>query len=251
MWVGTGDRLPRLIRAVSLDDPNRLRHNVVLSDWKIDMPMRPDVFTSLNIAGTQRMDSAEPHAVGTTGIQATPKDRPLTLHTFAAKYWGTRETPVAGSPYTNYYGGIVQTPLGGAGTYYQSPDGYGYYSPPFYGYSAPATAGYYGAQCEDCGSEWPTEGAAVDTGSAAFDISLATSGWYNAGEAPDYNLAAGTPTPGQPTYIPGQIVTKLPVGCAAPYTRGAAFYLCGNTWFSGVYGSGGELYYRVISVPGY
>ncbi len=110
---------------------------------------------------------------------------------------------------------------------------------------------YPGAQCVDCVSGWPTEGAAVDTAGASFDISLSTSGWYDAGVAPDYNLAPGTSTPGQPTYVPGQIVTRLPVGCAAPYTRGAAFYLCGDTWFSGVYGSGGELYYRVISVPGY
>jgi hypothetical protein len=50
------------------------------------------------------------------------------------------------------------------------------------------------------------------------------------------------------TYEPGQIVTTLPVGCAA-YTRGAAFYLCGSTWFSGVYGPNGELYFRVISAP--
>jgi hypothetical protein len=92
-------------------------------------------------------------------------------------------------------------------------------------------------------SEWPTEGAAVDTAGASFDLSLSTSSWYDAGVAIGYNQTIAA------TYLPGQLVTTLPVGCAAPYTRGAAFYLCGNTWFSAVYGANGALYYRAISVP--
>jgi hypothetical protein len=180
-------------------------------------------------------------------MQRPAEVRPLAIHTFSAKYWGASTPSDSVTPNTSYYGG----PAYRAPTYYQSPDGWGYYSPANYGYYPQAAAGYPGVQCDDCVSEWPTEGGAVDTTAASFDLSLATSGWYNAGVVPDYNLGAGTPTPGQPTYIPGQIVTRLPVGCAAPYTRGAAFYLCGDTWFSGVYGSGGELYYRVISVPAY
>ena len=140
MWVGAEDRLPRLIQAVSLDDPNRLRHNVVLSDWKIDVPVRPDIFTSLKPDGPQRVDSAQPHPVGTSGMQRALEDRPLSIHTFSSKYWGASGPAVAASPYTNYYGGTVQTPRSAA-TYYQSPDGYGYYPPAYYGYSAPPNTG--------------------------------------------------------------------------------------------------------------
>ncbi len=77
MWVGVEDRLPRLIQAVPLDDPNRLRHNIVLSDWQIDVSFRPDVFTSLNVGGPQRADSAEPQPVGTSGMQRPAEVRPL------------------------------------------------------------------------------------------------------------------------------------------------------------------------------
>lgn len=227
MWVGTEDKLPRAIHATDLDDPNRLRHDLVLSDWQIDVPVRPDVFTSLNAAGAEHMDSAQPQPVGTSGVQPAPRVRPLTIHTFAPKYWG--------------YGETVQTTPYGAAGYYQSPDGYGFYPPAYYGYYPPATAGY-GAQCYDCGYDWATERSDVDTAAAGFNIALTTSGRYNAGAATSYNQPASM-------YAPGQIVTTLPAGCAAPYVRGAAFYLCGNTWFSGVYGPDGKLYFRAISVP--
>src|SRR3982750_3258780 len=35
-WIGTEDKLPRLIHAIYLDDPERLRHNLVFSDWQLD-----------------------------------------------------------------------------------------------------------------------------------------------------------------------------------------------------------------------
>jgi hypothetical protein len=176
-------------------------------------------------------------------MQRAAEIRPLAIHTFSAKYWGASTPSVSVTPYTTYYGGPVQTTPYGVTTYYHSPDGWGYYSPANYGYYPQATAGYTGAQCDDCVSEWPTEGGAVDTTAAPFDISLAASGWYDAGVATGYNQTIAA------TYPPGQLVTTLPVGCAAPYTRGAAFYLCGNTWFSAVYGANGALYYRAITVP--
>jgi hypothetical protein len=226
---------------VSLDDPKKVRHNVVLSNWQIDVPVRPDVFTLLKPDGPRRLNSTEAHPVGTSGIQGAAQVRPLWLHTFSAKYWGASAPAVALSPYANYFGGNVQTTPSAATTYYQSPDGWGYYPPSYYGYSSPATAGYSGAPCVDCVA-WPTEGG-VDTTPGSFDISLATSGWYDASAAAtDYNQQGAT-------YPPGQIVTSLPVGCAAPYTRGAAFYLCGDTWFSAVYAPDGTLYYRAITVP--
>jgi hypothetical protein len=238
-WVGTEDKLPRRLHVVYLDDPNRLPLSIMFSGWKIDASVRPDVFTSLTPGSGDRLGSAEPEPVGTSGTQPAPRVRPLTIHTYAAKYWGSGPPPLIGSTYTNYYG---------AARYYQSPDGYTSYAPTN---SAPypgATAGYYGAPCYDCGNSWVNGGAANET-TGDFNLSLFanTPEWYEPGVAPPYNPSIPENRTNL-TYEPGQIVTTLPVGCAA-YTRGAAFYLCGSTWFSGVYGPNGELYFRVISTP--
>jgi hypothetical protein len=247
MSVGTKDKLPRVMRGTYLDDPHGLRHDVVFSNWQVDVPIRPEIFTSLNVAGAEQTDSAHPHPVGTSGVQPAPSDRRLTVHTFGGKYWGTSTSAAdRGAANINGYSGVVQTPpFSGAG-YYSSPDGYGYYASAESGLYSPAIT-YYGAQCDECG-DWASEDA--DTATANFNLDLTTSGWHNAGVAADDNQPTHL-TPGQPTYVPGQTVSTLPVGCAAPYTGGPAFYLCGNTWFSGVYGPNGELYYRVISLPGY
>jgi hypothetical protein len=42
IWIGVEDKLPRLIHAVYLDDPAQLRHNLLLSDWKLDLPVPAD-----------------------------------------------------------------------------------------------------------------------------------------------------------------------------------------------------------------
>jgi len=43
-WIGAEDKLPRLIRAVYLDDPDHLRHELALSDWKLDETVPADTF---------------------------------------------------------------------------------------------------------------------------------------------------------------------------------------------------------------
>jgi hypothetical protein len=240
LWVGTEDKLPRLLQAAYLEGPNRLRRSVVFSDWKIDVPVRPDVFTSLKADNSDHVESAEPHPIGTSGVQRASRVRPLTIHTFSAKYWGY-SPPVggAGSAYTNYYGAVG---------YYQSPDGYTYYAPTNYAPYPGVTAGYYGAPCYDCGNDyWATENTDETAGGFNLSLSATTPDWYNAGVPAGYTQTIPANVTNL-TYELGQIVTTLPVGCAA-YTRGPAFYLCGSTWFSGVYGPNGELYFRVISVP--
>ena len=259
MMVGTEDQLPRVIHVTSMD-PNRPRHDLVLSKWRIDAPISADAFTSLSI--TSDASAGQSGAVGTSGVQAAARARSLAIHTLAPKYWGTGSIGGVGAYtnyYGNYYGGQAPMPYPGA-AYYSSPDGYGYYPPSYSsGYYPSATASYAAEPCYDCDTGWTTEGAPipgapvgsdVEPGTANFDIAL-TSGWYNASPPSDYDFMAPTNTPSQPTYVPGQVVTRLPVGCAAPYPRGAAFYLCGNTWFSGVLGPDGRLYFRVITVPGY
>lgn len=60
MWVGAEDKLPRLMHAIFLNDPDELRHNLVLSDWKLDAPVSADHFTSSRIAGAKRIGFAHP-----------------------------------------------------------------------------------------------------------------------------------------------------------------------------------------------
>jgi hypothetical protein len=264
MWVSTEDKLPRMIHIAHPDDPHRVRHSLVLSSWRINVPVPAEVFATVSAAN--EVDAASPRPVGTSGVQSARRDQPLAVHSYSSKYWAPT-VPVPGVPYFNYnyyYYGGQPVPYNGA-AYYSSPDGYGVYPPGSYGgYYPSAIPGYTGAPYSNYQSGWAPEGAPIpgapvvndtDAGIANFNLSLSTPGWYNdyngGGGATDYNPAAPTYTPGQPTYVPGQVVSTLPVGCAAPYTRGAAFYLCGNTWFSGVYGPDGKLYYRVVTVPGY
>lgn len=50
LWIGAEDRLPRRIRAVYRDDPLRLRHDMVLSDWKLDVAIPAETFRAANAA---------------------------------------------------------------------------------------------------------------------------------------------------------------------------------------------------------
>ena len=59
--VGTEDKLPRVIHAVYLDDPDRLRHNLLLSDWKIDAPVGPDAFMSAKASAAKKIEFGHPH----------------------------------------------------------------------------------------------------------------------------------------------------------------------------------------------
>jgi hypothetical protein len=44
-WIGVDDRLPRRLQAVYRGDPLQLRHSVDLSDWQLDAPVLPAMFT--------------------------------------------------------------------------------------------------------------------------------------------------------------------------------------------------------------
>ena len=61
MWVGVEDKLPRLLHAVFLNDPERLRHNLILSNWKLDDAIPADAFTSAKAASANPMPFAHPH----------------------------------------------------------------------------------------------------------------------------------------------------------------------------------------------
>jgi hypothetical protein len=60
VWIGADDKLPRMVRAVYLDDPARLRHQVEFSDWKLDGPVAADAFASSRASGATRIEFARP-----------------------------------------------------------------------------------------------------------------------------------------------------------------------------------------------
>src|SRR5215467_7642721 len=63
-WIGAEDKLPRLLHATYLEDPERLRHTLVLSDWQLDAAVPPDTFTSAKAASANPMPFAHPHPEG-------------------------------------------------------------------------------------------------------------------------------------------------------------------------------------------
>ena len=61
-WLGAEDHLPRRLRAVYRDDPAQLRHQMELSNWKLDPPVAADDFTSQRAAAATRIPFARPAA---------------------------------------------------------------------------------------------------------------------------------------------------------------------------------------------
>jgi len=60
LWIGAEDRLPRRVRAIYAGDPARLRHQLDLSDWKVDLHVPADVFGSAKAAAATRVEFARP-----------------------------------------------------------------------------------------------------------------------------------------------------------------------------------------------
>src|SRR5437899_6712028 len=61
IWIGAEDKLPRLLHAIYLNDPEQLRHNLILSDWKLDAAVPADTFSSAKAASANPMPFAHPH----------------------------------------------------------------------------------------------------------------------------------------------------------------------------------------------
>jgi hypothetical protein len=72
-WIGAEDKLPRLLHATYLDDPERLRHTLVLSDWQLDAAVPPDTFTSAKAASANPMPFAHPHPESPPEAKTTEK----------------------------------------------------------------------------------------------------------------------------------------------------------------------------------
>jgi hypothetical protein len=75
-WIGAEDKLPRLLHATYLEDPERLRHTLVLSDWQLDAAVPPETFTSAKAASANPMPFAHPHPEASAGAEPAAKGKP-------------------------------------------------------------------------------------------------------------------------------------------------------------------------------
>jgi hypothetical protein len=60
VWIGVDDKLPRLVRAIYTDDPTQSRHNLVITDWKLDGHVPGDSFSPRKAGTAKRIPFASP-----------------------------------------------------------------------------------------------------------------------------------------------------------------------------------------------
>jgi len=65
VWIGSEDKLPRMMRATFADEPRNYRHVVEFSNWHLNPSIAPGAFTSSAAAHAKRMGSARPDRVPT------------------------------------------------------------------------------------------------------------------------------------------------------------------------------------------
>jgi hypothetical protein len=85
MWVGTEDKLPRRIRAMYANDPLKLRHDMWLSDWKLETTHAPGTFASEKAMTAPRIPFAKPQAVPPPPAAKKPPPKPAKPATTAPK----------------------------------------------------------------------------------------------------------------------------------------------------------------------
>jgi hypothetical protein len=60
IWIGAADKLPRKLRAVYLNDPLMLRHDMDLSNWTLDPQLQPGTFAATKAASAMKIAFARP-----------------------------------------------------------------------------------------------------------------------------------------------------------------------------------------------
>ena len=61
IWIGAEDKLPRMVHAVFLNDPERMRHQLELSNWQLDVPVPLEAFAPSSAGNAKRIQFAHPH----------------------------------------------------------------------------------------------------------------------------------------------------------------------------------------------
>jgi hypothetical protein len=62
VWIGINDGLPRMLRAVYRNDPNRLRYQMEFRDWRRNVVLAPAAFVFTNTSDAHVMQFARPDA---------------------------------------------------------------------------------------------------------------------------------------------------------------------------------------------
>ena len=75
IWIGTDDKLPRMLRAVFRRDPSRLRHHMELSGWRLDGPVARGTFTSAAAAKAKRIAFTPPDPLLPPDFKAPAKGK--------------------------------------------------------------------------------------------------------------------------------------------------------------------------------
>src|SRR5271170_7251362 len=73
VWIGTKDKLPRLVHATFLADPERMRHHLEFSNWQLDSPVSADAFAPPNASTAKRIPFARPQAEPAEGSKGAAK----------------------------------------------------------------------------------------------------------------------------------------------------------------------------------
>jgi len=61
-WIGAEDKLPRRARAVYSADPARLRHQMDITDWKLDITVQADAFVSKSAGSANPIAFSNPNS---------------------------------------------------------------------------------------------------------------------------------------------------------------------------------------------
>ena len=76
IWVGTEDKLPRKLRAVYLNDPQMLRHDMDLSNWNLAPKIAPDAFSATKAVSAMHIAFARPDAKPVGALAQPPMTAP-------------------------------------------------------------------------------------------------------------------------------------------------------------------------------
>jgi hypothetical protein len=75
VWIGAEDKLPRMVRAVFRGDSLRLRHQVELSDWRLDPTVPAEAFAPTSAGTAARIPFAHPHPKPPPGAKPPAKSK--------------------------------------------------------------------------------------------------------------------------------------------------------------------------------
>jgi hypothetical protein len=76
IWIGVEDKLPRLVHAVYLNDPDQIRHNLLLSNWQLDLDVPADAFVPSSAASAKRVPFAHPNSQPPAGAKTSAQVKP-------------------------------------------------------------------------------------------------------------------------------------------------------------------------------